>query len=201
MQSVAAHLEGCDACKREFGEWRGMQRLLSQAGTAKAPADLGHRLRLAISHENTKRQERVDAISARWQNFVRPMIVQAASGLAGALLLVGSFAMLVGVVPVPNEVLANDEPLNAVTMPHYLYSAAHQDPLVTPDDSTVVVQADINTEGKVYDYTVVSGPLDDRTRAEVRDELMLQVYEPAKMFGNPVRGQVLVTFSGVMVRG
>jgi len=128
-------------------------------------------------------------------------MVQAASGLAGALLLVGSFAMLVGVVPVPNEVLANDEPLNAVTMPHYLYSAAHQEPLVAPDDATIVVQADVNTEGKVYDYTIVSGPLDDRTRADVRDELMLQVYEPAKMFGNPVRGQVLVTFSGVMVRG
>jgi len=30
---------------------------------------------------------------------------------------------------------------------------------------------------------------------------MLQVYEPARMFGEPVRGQVLVTFSGVQVKG
>jgi hypothetical protein len=86
-------------------------------------------------------------------------------------------------------------------MPHYLYSASQQQPIVTPDDSTIVVQADINSEGKVYDWTVVSAPLDDKTRTAVNNELMLQVYEPAKMFGEPVRGRVLVTFSGVLVRG
>ena len=199
MQAVSRHLAGCQSCAAEFAEWRGMQRVLTSAAPAKPPADLGLKLRLAISHESTRRAGRWNRISMRWDNFFRPVLLQVASGLAGALILIGGFSMLVGVVP--EAVLAHDEPLGAVTMPHYLYSASQQLPIVTPDESTIVVQADINSEGKVYDWTIISGPQDEKTRTAVNDELMLQVYEPARMFGAPVRGRVLVTFSGVLVRG
>jgi anti-sigma factor RsiW len=201
MQSVAAHLEACLACMAEFSLWRGMQRVLSETGPVKAPADLGLKLRLAISHEKSRRQSFRDDLAMRWDNFVRPLALQALSGLAGALLLFGGISMLVGVVAVPNAVLAHDEPLGAVTMPHYLYSAALQQPVATPDDGTIVVEADINAQGKVYDWNILSGPTDERTRAAVADDLMLQVYEPSRMFGQPVRGRVLVTFSGVLVKG
>jgi anti-sigma factor RsiW len=201
MQSVAAHLESCQACAMEFADWRGVQRVLSETGPVKAPADLGLKLRLAISHEKTRRQRLRDNLTMSWENLVRPMALRTISGFAGALLLFGGISMLVGVVAVPNAVLANDEPLGAVTMPHYLYSAAQQQPVATPDDGTVVVEADVNAEGKVYNWNIISGPVDERTRAAVQDDLMLQVYEPSKMFGEPVRGRVLVTFSGVLVRG
>lgn len=201
MQAVAAHLERCKECSGEFEEWRGMQRLLAETGPAKAPEDLGLQLRLAISHETTRRQGYWDVISMRWENLVRPVMVQVASGLAGAVVLLGGISMLVGMVPATDPVLANDEPVKAVTMPHYLYSSAVLQPIVTPDDSTIVIEADVNAEGRVYNYNILSGPVDARTRDEVRDEMMLQVYEPAKMFGTPVRGRVLVTFSGVLVKG
>jgi anti-sigma factor RsiW len=202
MQFVARHLERCPGCTAEFESLRGMQRLLAEhASATRAPADLGLKLRLAISHEKTRRQTLRDNLSMRWENLVRPALVQACSGVAGALILIGGIATLVGVVAVPNAVLAHDEPLGAVTMPHYLYSAAEEQPVLTRDDSTIVVQAQVNAQGRVYDYQIVSGPSDTRTQDEVRDELMLQVYEPARMFGEPVRGQVLVTFSGVVVRG
>lgn len=201
MQSVAGHLEACTGCKAEFAAWRGMQRVLSESGPVKAPADLGLKLRLAISHEKNRRQNLRDNLTMRWENFVRPIALQTISGLAGALLLFGGISMLVGVVSVPDAVLANDEPLGAVTMPHYLYSAARQQPVVTTGDGTIVVEADVNAEGKVYNWNILSGPTDDRTRAAVRDDLMLQVYEPSRMFGEPVRGRVLVTYSGVLVKG
>ncbi len=183
MQSVAAHLEACPPCTAEFAAW------------------LGLKLRLAISHETSRRQGFRDNLAMRWENLIRPMAFRTISGLACALLLFGGIATLVGVVAVPNAVLAHDEPLGAVTMPHYLYSAALQQPVVTPDDNTIVVEADVNAQGKVYDWNIVSGPTDERTRAAVRDDLMLQVYEPSRMFGQPVRGRVLVTFSGVLVKG
>ncbi len=201
MQSVAAHLEICRDCSEDFAAWRGMQRILAETGPVKAPADLGLKLRLAISHEKTRQQGMRDNLMMRWENLIRPIALQTISGLAGALLLFGGISMLVGVVAVPNAVLANDEPLGAVTMPHYLYSAAQQQPVVTPDDGTIVVEADVNAEGKVYDWNIISGPADERTRAAVQDDLMLQVYEPSRMFGEPVRGRVLVTFSGVLVKG
>jgi anti-sigma factor RsiW len=199
MQSVARHLETCAPCTVEFAEWRGLQRVLAETGPVKAPAELGLRLRLAISHEKARQQGFRDNLTMRWENLVRPLALQTISGLASALLLFGGISMLAAAVP--NAVLANDEPLGAVTMPHYLYSAAQQQPVVTPNDGTVVVEADINAEGKVYDWNIVSGPVDARTRAAVANDLMLQVYDPSRMFGQPVRGRVLVTFSGMLVKG
>ncbi len=202
MQAMAGHLEGCGGCRIDFEQWRGMQRVLEQAGTLKSPADLGLKLRLAISHEGAKRQGHwSDWLSLKWDNLLRPALVQWSAGLASALVLIGSLAMLVGVVAAPQAVLANDEPLGALTAPHYLYSAARLVPVMAPDDATIVIQANVSEAGEVYDYTVLSGTMDAATAAAVRDQLMVQVYEPARVFREPVRGQVLITFSGVSVRG
>ena len=200
MQVVSSHLEQCDRCKAEFEAWRGVQQMLSSVGQLKAPDDLGLRLRLAISRENSRRQGHWwDVITTRWENILRPALLQASAGFAGSLVLVGSLAMLIGVVAAPESVMANDEPLGALTSPHYLYSAAHLEPVVTPEDSTIVIEADVNASGQVYDYHVVSGPSDPATMSQVRDQLMVQVYEPARAFGEPVRGRVLITFSGMSV--
>ena len=200
MQAVSNHLQECENCKSEFEAWRGVQQMLSSVGQLKAPDDLGLRLRLAISRESSRRQGHWwDAITTRWENILRPALLQASAGFAGSLVLVGSLAMLIGVVAAPESVMANDEPLGALTQPHYLYSAAHLEPVVTPEDSTIVIEADVNASGQVYDYHVVSGPTDSSTMSQVRDQLMVQVYEPAKAFGEPVRGRVLITFSGMSV--
>ena len=202
MQVVAGHLGECEGCWREFAEWREMQRALAGAVAVKAPADLGLRLRVAVSHESVRRQGHWwDGIGLTWDNLVRPMLVQVSAGLASALVLIGSLAMLVGVVAAPQAVSAHDEPLGALTMPHYLYSAARMLPVTAEGDGTIVVQAQVNEAGEVYDYAVLSGEMDAATASEIRDQLMVQVYEPARVFGEPVRGQVLITFSGVSVRG
>jgi anti-sigma factor RsiW len=202
MQFVAGHLEACPDCHAEFTAWRGMQQVLASVGPVKVPAELGLKLRVAISHESARRQGRWwDGLGVRWDNMLRPALVQFSAGLAGAIVLVGSIVMMLGVVAAPQPVMANDEPLGALSSPHYLYSATHLSPVITTGDATIVIQAEINPAGEVYDYTIVSGPADAETQAQVRDQLLLQVYEPARVFGEPVRGQVLITFSGVSVRG
>jgi len=202
MQALSAHLADCADCGTEFEAWREVQQVLGAVGQVKAPSDLGLQLRLAISHENARRQGHWwDAISSRWDNMLRPALLQASAGLAGTVVLIGSIAMLIGVVAVPQPVLANDEPLGASTAPHYLYSAAPLSSVTTPEDTTIVIEADVNSAGRVYRYTILSGPNDGATETQVRDQLLLQVYEPARVFGEPVKGQVLVTFSGVSVRG
>ena len=201
MQSVSAHLDACPDCREDFASLRGMQRVLAAVGPAKPPADLSLKLRLAISHERGKRQRLRDTLGVRWTNLVRPVMLQASAGFAGAVMLLGTIAMLVGALGAPQAVLANDEPLGALTSPHYLYSEARQQPVITPEDTTIVIEADVNAAGRVYDYTIVSGPQDERTLAQVRDQVMLLVYQPALAFGEPVRGRVLITFSGVSVHG
>jgi len=63
------------------------------------------------------------------------------------------------------------------------------------------VEAYINGEGWVYDFRIVSGPDDPGTRAQVESLLVSGVFEPARFFGQPVRGLAVLSFSGVSVRG
>jgi anti-sigma factor RsiW len=201
MQAVAQHLEACAECAQEFAALRAMQSVLGTLGTVKPPADLGLKLRLAVSHENFRRESLQNWFSTRWENLVRPMILQVSAGLAGTIVLVGGIAMLLSIVAVPPPVQADDEVMGGLTTPHYLYSAAPNSDIQTDEDTTIVVRAQVNERGQVYDYQVVSGPLDTKTRRELMSQLMDEVFEPARVFGTPVRGQVVVTFAGVSVRG
>ena len=202
MQRIASHLEGCSECNREFSALRAIQRSLATLGPAKAPADLGLRLRLAISHEQARRTSNWrDSLSVKWENTVRPMLLQVSAGFVGAVLLVGSIGLLLGMVAAPEPVMANDEPLGAMTAPHYLYSTASPANIVSDHDSLIVVEAFINDQGRVYDYNIVSGPDDPAVHSQVVDQLLTSVYEPASVFGAPVRGRVVLTFSGISVHG
>jgi anti-sigma factor RsiW len=214
MQEISRHLEGfedtsggqrvdgCEACARELAAWRLTQNALGALGPAKAPADLGLRLRVAISQEKARRGSRLlDRLGLAWENMVRPFVLQASAGFAGAVALVGGIVLLLGMVAAPQEVLANDEPLGAVTAAHYLYSTTNPGPIVTAHDSVVVVVAAVDRTGRVYDFTIASGPQDQTVRTQVANQLLSRVYEPASAFGVPIRGSVIVTFSGISVRG
>ncbi len=213
MQQIARHLESCPDCEREFSALLTMQRSLALLGPAKAPADLGLKLRLAISHEQVRGISGwLDRLSLRWENSLRPMLVQVSAGFAGAVILVGGIALLLGLVAAPEPVMANDEPLGAMTSPHFLYSAVTPRPIITGQNATIdattdaitdapiIVEAEINAEGRVYDYNIVSGPNDAEVRKQILDQLLMSVFEPASVFGAPVRGRVVLTFSGISVR-
>jgi Putative zinc-finger len=202
MLEIAQHLEICAKCQEEFETLRVMQQSLAMLGPAKAPVDLGMKLRLAISHERAASKARwTDSLSLKWENTVRPMLVQVSAGFAGSVALVGSIMLLLGMVAAPEPVMANDEPLGAMTSPHYLYSAVAPRAIVTSNDSLIIVEADVNEQGRVYDYRIVSGPTDATVRSQVVDQLLLSVFEPARVFGAPVRSRVVVTFSGISVEG
>ncbi len=202
MQKIAKHLEDCADCRQDFASLRATQRILSAVGQAKAPADLGLRLRLAISHEHSKRKSSwIDTISLKWDNAVRPLLLQVSAGFAGAVMLVGSIALLLGLVAAPEPVMANDEPLGAMTSPHYLYSSVNPHAILTDHDGVIVVEASVDSDGKVYDYRIVSGPESPAVQSQVVDQLLTSVFQPASVFGAPVRGRVVLTFSGISVRG
>jgi hypothetical protein len=195
-----SHVAGCKDCARELAAWRLTQEAVSTLGPAKAPADLGLKLRLAISHEHARRESRLlDRLSLAWDNAVRPVLVQVSTGLVGTVVL--GVPLLLGAVAAPQPVLANDEPLGALTAPHYLYSIVTPGDIVTPHGNSIVVEASVDAAGRVYDFTIVSGPQDDAIRTRVADQLLGSVFEPASAFGGPIRGRVVVTFSGISVHG
>ncbi len=221
MRETAAHLELCAECKREFAGWRAMQAALGEIGPAKAPADLALRLRVAISQEQARRPKQVLARwQVRWQNTLAPFLLRASAGVASAVLLLGTAAVLVGAFATPEPVEARDVAASATTSPRFLYSALgssapgtyNAGPAGPRDVSTrvpgtvehaspVVVEAYVNREGRVYDYRIISGPDTSASRAQIENLLLFSVFEPAHVFGEPVRGIAVLYFSGISVQG
>ncbi|HZU08945.1 MAG TPA: zf-HC2 domain-containing protein [Pseudacidobacterium sp.] len=204
MQKVARHLESCGKCSVEFDSWRNTQRMLANLGPAKAPADLALKLRVAISREkaHTPKQSLV-RWQMRWQNTIAPFLLQASAGFASAVLLVGTVAFLVGTVAAPVQASArDDEPLGNASAPRFLYSVPAATPAVLGErENPVIVEAFIDGSGRVYDYRILSGPMDPHTRTQVENQLLFSVFEPARFFGQPVPGTVILSFAGVSVQG
>jgi anti-sigma factor RsiW len=202
MHEIATHLEICSGCSREFDQWRSAQALVSSIGPAKAPEDLSLRLRVAISQQlaNTT-HEKIARGKVRWQNSFLPLVWQISAGFASTVALLGGVALLVGMFASPEPLLARDEPLGMASSPRFLYTSLAPGEGVADSNNPVVVQAFVNGEGRVYDYKIVSGSADTKTRSLLEDTLLFSVFAPAQVFGQPVRGTVLLSFSGVSVRG
>lgn len=223
MQETAAHLQDCADCAHEFAGWRAMQAALANLGPAKAPADLGLRLRVALSQEQARTpRQSLGRWRVRWQNTMAPFLLRASAGFASAVLLLGTVALLVGAFASPEPVEARDASADAATSPRFLYSllasstpeakqamaARTREPNargfvrnVSEDLCPVVVEAYVNSAGRVYDYRIISGPNDAASRAQVENLLLFSVFEPARVFGEPVRGVAVLSFSGVSVQG
>lgn len=206
MLGIARHIEGhgetagCDACAGELAAWRTTQNALAAVGPVKAPSDLALRLRLAVSHEKARRESRWrDRLSLKWENGLRPALLQVSAGLAGSVALLGTIMVLLNVAP--RAVEAHDDSFGTVTQPHYLYSTVGSDAVVTPHDSPIIVEASVDAKGRVYDYNIVAGPEDAAVRTQVVNQLLDSVFQPASAFGVPIRGRVVLTYSGILVRG
>lgn len=204
MQDIAAHLDGCGACTHEWEELRGTQGLLAALGPAPEPEDLLLRIRVAVSQEQARARRSIrETWSLLWRNTVGPFVLQASAGFASAVLLLGTVTMLVTMFTQPQPVQASaDEPLGVASAPRLMYlSTGVGDSSIDTSENPVVVEAYINDEGQVYDYRIVSGPSDAATRTEVENLLLLSRFQPARFFGQPVRGLAVLSFSGISVRG
>lgn len=202
MHEIAGHLEVCSGCSAEFAQWRNAQELVSSIGPAKAPDDLGLRLRVALSQQRANTtEEKFARGKVRWQNSFLPLVWQISAGFASTVALLGGVGVLVGMFAYPGPALARDEPLSMASSPRFLYNPFELAEVVADSNNPVVVQAFVNGEGRVYDYKIISGDTDTKTRSQLEDMLLFSVFAPAQVFGQPVRGTVLLSFSGVSVRG
>jgi anti-sigma factor RsiW len=204
MQLVAAHLEDCPDCEREWDSLRQTQASLAALGPVSAPGDLLLRVRVAVSQERARSQRSFfDRWNLAWKNTVGPFLLQAGAGFASAVLLLGSITVLVTMFAHPEMAQATkDEPLGNPTAPRLesLSNVAGRDE-IDALSGPVVVEAYVNGAGEMYDYRIVSGPDDAATRSRIENVLLTSHFEPARFFGQPVRGLAVLSFSGVSVRG
>jgi anti-sigma factor RsiW len=204
MQRISAHLEQCRECAGEWIALREVQASLAGLGPVTEPEDLVLRIRVAVSQERARsRKSLLEPWKLAWKNAVGPFLLQATAGFASAVLLLGTVIVLVTMFTQPESVRANtDEPLGNPTAPRLVRlssGAGNND--IGALAGPVVVEVYINPAGQMYDYRIVSGPTDEATRSQVENMLLTSVFEPARFFGQPVRGLTVISFSGVSVKG
>jgi anti-sigma factor RsiW len=200
MAALAAHLESCAGCAREFEDLRVLQEQLSALRAAKAPEALQRQLRTALEVERERGAHLGWAaqLARVWKTTLAPLALRVSGGVAVAMVLAAGLGWMFSA---PLAVQANDDNMAHLVAPSYLYSEVPPQPIATRHDAPVVVEAEVDPQGRVYDYAIVEGPKDDGVQVRVEENLLASVFKPATVFGVPVKGHVLLTYTGVSVKG
>ena len=199
MQAVSRHLEGCEPCQQQYVSLRQTQQLLNKVGRRKAPAELGLKLRVAMSQEIARSRRPVLAnVFVRLSNAIQSMMVPATAGLASAVLV---FGVLMGFMAVPLQAGNPDVPLVVGTDPQVqqLNFGATLDSI---HEGSLVIEADVDSHGRVQDYRILS---DEGTSPDllpqVKNMLIFTTFRPATAFGRPTTGRAILSFSKISVKG
>jgi hypothetical protein len=200
MAVISAHLQSCSECATDFNIWREVQRSLGELGPAQPPARLQARLRAVIAGERERGAYLPFHRRALllWESSIAPLALRFSGGLAATVMLVGCLSWIFGA---PIAVQANDDAMAQLVGPRYMYSQVPPEPINTFRDVPIVVEALVDITGRVYDYSILDGPRDPQVEVKVENNLLGSVFMPATAFGVPVRGHVVMTYTGVSVRG
>jgi hypothetical protein len=200
MAAISRHLSGCEGCTEDFNVWRQVQRSLGELGPQTPPARLQARLRAAIATERERGAHLpfFQRALLLWRSSLAPLALRLSGGFAVTLVLAGALCWVFGA---PIAVQANDAGMANLIAPRYMYSQVPPEPIRTQRDEPIVVDAMVDSSGRVYRYTILEGPNDDAAKVRVESNLLGSVFTPATVFGVPVRGHVVMTYTGISVRG
>ena len=198
MAALSGHMESCNGCAEEFTAWRHIQSALAELGPAQPPPRLQARLRAAIAQERELGSYLpwMQRALRTWSATLAPVALRVSGGLAAAVVIAASLGWVFGA-----PIQANDDRLAHLVAPRYLYSQVPPQPIAAGRDVPIVVEALVDTEGRVYDYEILAGPTDRAVQVRMQQNLLASVFKPATVFGVPVRGHVVLTYMGLSVRG
>jgi putative zinc finger protein len=201
MQALQEHLGSCPACMREYKLLRQTQHVLASMGRVKEPADLGLKLRLAISREAAgKRRPRYEAWRMRVENTLQAFMVPATAGLVCAVLI---FGLVTAILAMPGQLQANnqDVPLVLNTGPE-LQQSVFGTTLSSMNTDSLVIEAYVDRNGRVQDYRILSDPGESQALLpQVKRMLIFTTFRPAMSMGRPISSRAVLSFSRISVQG
>lgn len=202
MHAISAHLQSCVGCNQHYTSLRQMQRLLTRVGQPKVPADLSLKLRLAISHEVARSKRSYwEGFRVRLENALNAFLVPATAGLITAVVI---FGVLIGFLAIPGQLQASndDVPLMLYTAPE-LQQSAFTTALDSISDDSLVIEAYVDSNGRVQDYRILSNPTKQAKQLlpQVKNMLIFTIFRPATAMGRPTAGKAVLSFSKISVRG
>ncbi|MGA3214030.1 MAG: anti-sigma factor [Terriglobales bacterium] len=201
MLGVDEHLSNCMGCRQEYALLYETQRMVSNLGRKPAPANLALRLRVALSQEAAKKRRfSWVGLQTRWQNTLDAFMVPATVGVLSAVLF---FGLLIGLfaLPQPLEASENDVPTSLYTAPVLRFSPSEIGMGMLNAES-IVVEANIDQDGKVHSYRILSAPSDAKDYLpQLNNMLIFTVFHPATEFGQPTGGKAVLSYSKINVKG
>jgi len=201
MLALQNHFAECPGCHGEYQALRRTQQLLVNVGRPKVPADLGLKLRLAISREAAHaRRSRFEGLMVRLDNALQAFMVPAAAGFVSALILFG-IAMVYFVAPSSLDA-HNDVPLVMVNTGPELQPSSLGLSMDTIDDDSLVIEASIDANGRIQDYRILSDSNDSKeVLPKVKQMLIFTTFRPALSMGRPTSSLAVLSFSKISVKG
>jgi hypothetical protein len=198
MRALTQHLDTCSNCQRRYVSLRQTQQLLAKVGRRKAPEDLDLKLRLAISREAAQsRRPYFHDLGIRIENAIQGFMVPATAGLLTTVVI---FGFLMGVVALPLQA-DKDVPLMLNTAPQ-LQQSAFGTALESISDDSLVIEAYVDSRGRVQDYRVLSNPQEQKDLpSQVKNMLIFTTFRPATSMGQPTPGRAVLSFSKISVKG
>jgi anti-sigma factor RsiW len=193
MHSISAHLQTCGSCNANYLSLQRTQALVSSLGSRKAPRDLPLRLKIAIQQERSRSLiQSLQNLALRLEHGINSFMLPATAGLMTAIIM---FGVLIGFFALPE--VANDVPTSLYTPPRLAAGPYVIEGLESP----VMIEASVDAMGRVQDYRILSGHDSDSLRLKIDNALIFTTFEPARAFGAPSSGHVVLAFSTVNVKG
>jgi hypothetical protein len=201
MLTLQDHLSECGACNEEYQGLRRTQQLLASVGRPRVPADLGLKLRLAISREAAHaRRPRFEGLMVRLENALEAFMVPVTAGFVSAVIIFG-IAMVYFVTPSSLQA-KNDVPLVMVNTGPELQASAFGMTMDSIDDDSLVIEALVDTNGRVQDYRILSDPNNSKSvLPQVKQMLIFTTFRPALSMGRPTPSKAVLSFSKISVKG
>jgi len=201
MLALQDHLSACAPCKEEYQALRQTQQLLVNMGRPKVPADLGLKMRLAISREAALvKRGRFEGLKVRLENTLQAFMVPATAGFLSALIIFG-IAMVYFVAPSTLRA-DNDVPLIMVNTAPELQQSAFGMSLDTIEADSLVIEAYVDANGRVQDYRILSDTEKSKeVMPQVKRMLIFTTFRPALSMGRPTASKAVLSFSRISVRG
>jgi anti-sigma factor RsiW len=209
---IGAHLEACPSCRRELERYQRIQRMMSVTARPSPPADLGSRIRLAVSSARAlggfaghlrRAKNRLELLL---ENIFEPLALPATGGIVAALLVFAVVYQVLG-PGMPVSAATHDSPTNLLQPARLEVLAGFQmsqleEMTRTGGQHPLLVEATVNADGQAVSYRVISGQVDVNMQRELDQVLFFSRFRPQMSFGRPTSsGRVILSFSQIRVRG
>jgi len=199
--TLAAHLAECDTCMEHAHSLRQTQNLVAGLGRIAPPADLALRLRVALSRERNNRNEhRMHSLLTDFRARLNSLMVPATGGVLTAMMVFGLILGFMG-VPLPVNAGGPDIPTLLYSPPKLSSTPMPDGVMMLNTDTPMIIEAFVDSNGKLADYRILAGRDDEETRRQLNRALIFTTFIPARNFGAPAPGRVVMTFANVNVKG